>query len=258
MLYRIVVGALSAILSVSVAHAQDVDAALLEQGTQLYNETCSACHQPTGVGVPPTFPALAGNANLSDLSLIVTNIHNGKGAMPPFPDFDANQIAALATYIRNSWGNEFGGASAEEVAPVLEGLASAAPEGGETGGGTQVSVWDGVYTEEQDVRGKAVHSAVCAKCHGTRGDGAGEPDQPSAPAIARATFIRNWDGQSLAALFEYVRTTMPPDNPGSVDDQRYIDAVAHMLSLSNMPPGDTELTADPAALANIIIGPKPE
>lgn len=258
MLNRFVVCAVGAVLlSSSAAFAQDVDAALLQQGEQLYNSTCSACHQPTGVGIPPTFPALAGNANLSDLALVVTNVHQGKGAMPPFPDLNADQLAALATYVRNSWGNTFGGVAATDVAPILESLAAAAPEGGEAAG-TQISVWDGVYTAEQGARGKAVHSAVCAKCHGTRGDGAGEPDQPSAPAIARATFIRNWDGQSLAALFEYVRTTMPPDNPGSVDDQRYIDSIAHMLALSNMPPGDTELTTDPAALANIIIGPKPE
>src|SRR6187549_3899441 len=88
------------------------------------------------------------------------------------------------------------------------------------------SIWSGVFTTEQAERGKVLHLGVCAKCHGDRGDGAGEPDQPQAPAIARATFLRKWDSQSLASLFEYIRSTMPPDNPGSRTDQNYIDVIA--------------------------------
>ncbi len=120
------------------------------------------------------------------------------------------------------------------------------------------SIWSGVFTVEQAERGKVVNSGVCSKCHGDRGDGAGEPDQPQAPAIARATFLRKWDGQSLATLFEYIRGTMPPDNPASRTDQNYIDVIAHMLTLTMVPPGDTELPPDPEVLDYIMIGPKPE
>ena len=120
------------------------------------------------------------------------------------------------------------------------------------------SIWSGVFTTEQAERGKVLHLGVCAKCHGDRGDGAGEPDQPQAPAIARATFLRKWDSQSLASLFEYIRSTMPPDNPGSRTDQNYIDVIAYMLTMTNVPPGDTELPPDPEVLDYIIVGPKPE
>lgn len=119
------------------------------------------------------------------------------------------------------------------------------------------SIWSGVFTVEQAERGKVLNSGVCMKCHGDRGDGAGEPDQPQAPAIARATFLRKWDGQSLASLFEYIRGTMPPDNPGSRTDQNYIDVIAYMLTLTNVPPGDTELPPDTAVLDYIMVGPKP-
>lgn len=119
------------------------------------------------------------------------------------------------------------------------------------------SIWSGVYTAEQAARGKVLNSGVCMKCHGERGDGAGEPDQPQAPAIARATFLRKWDSQSLASLFEFVRGTMPPDNPGSRTDQNYIDVIAYMLELTAVPPGDTELPPDPEVLDYIIVGPKP-
>ncbi|GLQ56114.1 c-type cytochrome [Devosia nitrariae] len=120
------------------------------------------------------------------------------------------------------------------------------------------SIWEGVYTQEQAARGEKVNSGVCAKCHGLRGDGANEPDQPGGPAIARYSFLRKWDGTSLAALFTYVKTEMPPDNPASRSDQDYIDVIAHMLALSGAPTGETELPTDIETLDYIFIEQKPE
>jgi cytochrome c len=139
-------------------------------------------------------------------------------------------------------------------------MAVAAIPGGAVAQDTDKSIWEaaGVYTQEQADRGKKVNSGVCAKCHGERGDGANEPDQPGGPAIARFSFLRKWEGTSIASLFEYVKTEMPPDNPASRTDQEYIDVIAHMLALSGAPAGDTELPLDPAALDLIYIEQKPE
>ncbi|MDB5474112.1 MAG: hypothetical protein JWP99_1415 [Devosia sp.] len=120
------------------------------------------------------------------------------------------------------------------------------------------TIWDGVFTADQALRGKQVNSGVCSKCHGDRGDGANEPDQPGGPAIARFSFLRKWEGTSLASLFEYVKTTMPPDNPASRTDQQYIDVIAHMLELSGAPAGDTELPPDPEVLDFVYIEQKPQ
>lgn len=120
------------------------------------------------------------------------------------------------------------------------------------------TIWAGVGTPEQIDRGKVVFSGVCAKCHGARGNGAGEPDQPESPAIARATFLTKWDATTLDGLFEYIRTMMPPDNPGSRTDEEYVDAMAYMLTLSEVPVGTEELPPDPAVLAGIMITTKPE
>ena len=120
------------------------------------------------------------------------------------------------------------------------------------------SIWDGVFTQEQADRGQKLNSGVCAKCHGERGDGANEPDQPGGPAIARFSFLRKWENTSLASLYEYIRTEMPPDNPESRSDQEYVDVIAHMLALSGAPVGDTELPVDPEALDLIYIEQKPE
>jgi cytochrome c len=111
----------------------------------------------------------------------------------------------------------------------------------------------GVYTTAQNKRGEEIHSSVCVMCHGHRLNGAGSPEMPPAPAIAGATWLRKWSNQSVAALFIYVRHTMPPDAPGTLTDQQAVDAVAHMLAVTGMPVGDRELPADPKALANILI-----
>ncbi len=221
---------------------------LQAQGQQLYEQNCAACHMPEGTGNPPTFPALAGNQNLQDLALIVENIRQGKGNMPAFPNLTAEQIAAIATYIRNSWGNAFGEVTAEQVTATM---GEAAPAG------DQASIWDGVFTVEQATRGEAAYDA-CTKCHGRRLNGAADdPDLKSTPPLARAAFLREWDGRALATLFEVIRSTMPQNNPGSLSDQEYVDLIAYMLSVSQAPAGDTELPVDPAALGRIVIEPGP-
>ena len=116
-----------------------------------------------------------------------------------------------------------------------------------------VSVWSGVYTAAQNKRGEELHAAVCIMCHGRQLNGAGQPEMPPSPAIARTAFFRKWSGQNVAALFVYVRHTMPTDSPGTLTDQQALDAIAHMFAVSNIPAGDRELPLDLKALANIMI-----
>ncbi|GAB5602995.1 c-type cytochrome [Thermus sp. FJN-A] len=86
-----------------------VDQALLEKGKAVYEAHCAACHQANGQGMPPAFPALAGNANLKDAQTVLEVIKNGRGAMPAVgASFSEEDLKAVATYIRNSFGNSFG------------------------------------------------------------------------------------------------------------------------------------------------------
>jgi cytochrome c len=120
--------------------------------------------------------------------------------------------------------------------------------------GQDVSINDGVFTEAQAKRGQSAYSAPCGWCHGRRLNGApDDPDMQSTPPIARAKFLRNWQGRSLAALFVYTKETMPTNNPGALTDQEYIDIIAYMLTTSGMPAGERELPTDPVALAGILI-----
>lgn len=119
------------------------------------------------------------------------------------------------------------------------------------------SAWSGVYSSEQAVLGGAIYPSVCGRCHGYKLDGApDDPDMFPTPPIAGAKFLRNWNGRSLAALFEYTRTTMPENNPGFLSDREFIAVVAYMLAMSEMPPGPTALPAEATVLAGIAIEPQ--
>ena len=84
---------------------------LLADGKSLYDVACAACHQVTGQGNPPVFPALAGNALVtgSDPSEIIKAVYFGrKGtAMQAFGEqLKVAEIASVISYVRNSWGNK--------------------------------------------------------------------------------------------------------------------------------------------------------
>ncbi len=248
---KLVVGVLGlsfVIAPVAVAQ-QGIDTVLFEQGQQLYQENCAFCHQDSGVGDPPTFPALSGNDQLGDPVRLVRHIHQGEGSMPPFPGLTAGEISSLANYVRSAWANDFPSVTTEEVAAVLEGLEDI---------GQMASVWEGIFTEAQAKRGQAVYSGACGMCHGRRLNGApDDADMRSTPPLARAKFLRDWEGRSLATLFEYTRATMPEGNPGSLTDEEYVDVISYMLSVSRIPVGNDDLRPDPRSLARTVIQQQP-
>lgn len=96
-------------------------------GLQLYSETCSACHQATGDGIPGAFPPLAGSkiVNDPDPNILIQIILSGYdarpefGAMPGFADLLTDEeIAAIANHERSSWGNKAPSISAEQVSEI--------------------------------------------------------------------------------------------------------------------------------------------
>lgn len=84
---------------------------LMQLGESTYLAYCAACHQPTGLGLPPTFPALKGSvvATQGSVAEHISFVLNGKGMMPPFgKQLSLKEIAAVVTYERNAWGNDTG------------------------------------------------------------------------------------------------------------------------------------------------------
>jgi mono/diheme cytochrome c family protein len=112
------------------------------------------------------------------------------------------------------------------------------------------SIRDGVFTAEQAVRGQVAYTGPCDRCHGYKLDGASDdPDMLPAPPVAGPKFLRKWNGRPLAALFEYVRVTMPTNNPGYLSDAE----VADMVSVSEVPTGAQPLPSEREALVSIVI-----
>ncbi|WP_253207324.1 c-type cytochrome [Verticiella alkaliphila] len=102
---------------------------LMTHGAKVYEAHCLDCHGANGEGKTPAYPPLAGN--LSVLAPSTANairvVLNGGFApgtagnpqpygMPPFrQSLSDNDVAAVVTYIRGSWGNDAPGVAPPDV-----------------------------------------------------------------------------------------------------------------------------------------------
>lgn len=98
-------------------------------GETLFMNTCAACHQADGKGIVGAFPPLAGSKliNSEDPEQLIRIILQGYdaraeyGQMPGFSlQLKDEEVAAIATHERNSWGNKASEISTEEVARIRE------------------------------------------------------------------------------------------------------------------------------------------
>ena len=101
------------------------------------------------------------------------------------------------------------------------------------------SVADGVYTDEQAMRGATVYAEQCASCHGEKMEGVAD----LFPALTGDPFVKTWTGKSVGELYEKIATTMPALDPGSMKPEQVADVVAHILSSSKYPAGTTRARA---------------
>ena len=84
----------------------------MAEGLLVYNTYCGACHMPTGMGLPPTFPALKDSPMVKgEVAAHIDIVVNGKAgtAMQGFSaQLSERQVAAVITYERNAWDNNTG------------------------------------------------------------------------------------------------------------------------------------------------------
>jgi mono/diheme cytochrome c family protein len=102
----------------------------MRTGAAIYKDSCAVCHRDTGTGEVHLFPRLAGSALVQsdDPTTLVRVVLQGTRAVatssaptaPAMPAFDwrlnDTQVAAVLTYVRNSWGNGAAPVSASAVA----------------------------------------------------------------------------------------------------------------------------------------------
>ena len=127
------VGSLAAVAAAAEARAAGTltKEQQVAAGAVLFKGTCSVCHQESGQGIPDVFPPLAKSdyllkdpkhaiqIALNGLTGKVTV--NGKtydSVMPPMSQLNDDEIANILTYVLNSWGNDGGVITKEQVQAV--------------------------------------------------------------------------------------------------------------------------------------------
>lgn len=181
---------------------------LMERGEKVYNSVCAACHQPTGLGMPPTFPALKGSKIATGpVEEHMDRVLNGKPgtAMQAFKEqLSSVELAAVITYERNAFGNNTNsmvqplqieavkqGKSLSEVTAAAKQAAKNAPaasseksEGSATAAAPATTAAPEAaakkMTKEELMQlGEKTYLSRCAMCH--QPTGAGMP--PTFPAL---------------------------------------------------------------------------
>ena len=96
-------------------------------GAPLYGEHCLTCHQADGYGVPFQQPALAeSEIVLGESTALIQYVLAGTefsepgtsewgNVMPGFPQLSDRELAAVLTYIRQSFGNAADAVSEQDV-----------------------------------------------------------------------------------------------------------------------------------------------
>jgi mono/diheme cytochrome c family protein len=108
---------------------------LIAQGREVYGRTCTACHQPGGLGTAGQFPPLAGSdwVNAAGPDRIIRIVLNGlqgpvkvngtdfNNAMVPWKDtLKDDEIAAVITFIRQEWGNKAPAVTPAQISAVRD------------------------------------------------------------------------------------------------------------------------------------------
>ncbi len=111
-------------------------------------------------------------------------------------------------------------------------------------------IWTGVYTEAQAEEGKVPFTGLCRRCHSDNLEGS-----ERGPALKGDLFMSNWDQQDLDRLRAKIRDTMPPDDPGKLNENDYVGLVSYILKANGYPSGSANLES--GALSSIQLVRKP-
>ena len=104
---------------------------------------------------------------------------------------------------------------------------------------TERTLLDGVYTDEQALRGEDIFYTVCTGCHETW-------------EFTDAAFHQAWVDEPVYFIAKDIKELMPDDNPGILSQKEVVDVLSYMLQMNGYPTGDAELPEEEDALRTII------
>ena len=101
----------------------------------------------------------------------------------------------------------------------------------------------GTYVAPQAEVGAEVYERACAGCHLPNLQGSFE-----APPLSGPNFRIRWTDLPVTELMRVTRERMPPQDPGSLDEEDYAAVVAYLLRESGVPAGDVSLNSSSPGL----------
>ncbi len=123
------------------AAAQSAEPSMADLGQIYFTQNCAQCHQTNAMGLPGTYPPLAGsefiNGGSTRLGMIVLRGLTGpvtvegknfNGAMPEWSTILTDKkLAAILTYLRSNFGNHAGPITPDQIADRAQGMVAAHP-----------------------------------------------------------------------------------------------------------------------------------
>jgi alcohol dehydrogenase (cytochrome c) len=97
----------------------------------------------------------------------------------------------------------------------------------------------GPFTAEQAAAGSGAYAENCALCHGDNLDGI--------PPLAGAEFIGGWGTRTTSDLLGTMQDTMPPDQPGGLREEVYVNIAAYILQVNGGVAGTQSLSTTTVA-----------
>ena len=92
------------------------------------------------------------------------------------------------------------------------------------------TIRDGVYTDEQALRGEDVFYTICTGCH-------------EVWEFTDAIFHENWTDQPVYFIAKEIKDLMPDDDPGTREGPEVMDVLSYILQLNGYPAGEAEPAA---------------
>ncbi|MEH6823933.1 MAG: c-type cytochrome [Motiliproteus sp.] len=201
-----------AVLFTGASLAYAADAAVIQQGEQLFNQNCVFCHQPDAIGKPGLAPSLTNKELLASVSdkYLLSTIRDGREGtgMAPYAHLGRDKIKALVAYLRSF-----------EVLPNRAAEIDAQPDA------------------HGDPRlGQQWFEQICSTCHGPEGDGyiaggsgtaIGKPGflQKSSDGLIRETISK---GRSNTRMLPF----QGPEGLANLDDQEIDDIITYLRTLN--------------------------
>lgn len=191
--------------------SQSINAPLIKQGKDLYQQSCVFCHQPNAIGKAGMAPSLTNKEFLSIASpdFLFSTISNGRpgGGMPPFNYLGKKKIEAIIAYLTSHASLP---SRIKEIDKQPKSKGNPGP-------------------------GKKLFDAICASCHGP--DGNGYRAGGTGTAIGKKGFLKH-------ASDGFIRTTIKegrsntrmrgfhgPEGLANLSDREIDDIIAFMRSL---------------------------